>query len=122
MARLVKSFFGYIYLEGSVEEAVKVLEAMKELGRETGDVEDSLRILRNFDAFQEMLRKRFKEFIAPRKSERDLIMGRVSVDKLRLIRNSGERKVVIVFDKRVPEDDVVEALEKAGVEFERAEE
>ena len=122
MARLVKSFFGYNYLEGSVEEAVKVLESIRELGRETGDVEDSLRILRNFDAFQEMLRKRFKEFIAPRKSERDLIMGRVSVDKLRLIRNSGERKVVIVFDKRVPEDDVVEALEKAGVEFERAEE
>ncbi|RLG78793.1 MAG: hypothetical protein DRO10_02080 [Thermoprotei archaeon] len=122
MARLVKSFFGYIYLEANVDEAVKVLEAMKELGRETGDVEDSLRILRNFDAFQEMLRKRFKEFIAPRKSERDLIMGRVSVDKLRLIRKGGERKVVIVFDKRVPEDDVVEALQKAGVEFERAEE
>lgn len=91
-------------IEGTVTEVSDILEKIsRELGL-TADLEDTLRILRNFDAYYNMLRKKFKEYITPRKSERDLILGKVIVDKIRLRVESGQKIVSIVFDKKINQE------------------
>jgi glycerol-3-phosphate cytidylyltransferase-like family protein len=47
-----------------------------------------------------------------------MIRGTVLVDRLKLIKEGDQRKIVITFDRRVKEEVVVEALEKLGYEVE----
>lgn len=116
--KLVKTFYGYVYTESSPEDAVKILEHIRRSwGRDTEDLNDAIRIIKNFDTFYEMLRKKFKEYIAPRKSEADLIRGKVVVDKIKLSKKGGEKVVVIVFDKRVVDESLEEVLKELNLEF-----
>lgn len=92
---------GYVVIEGVLTEVYSVLEKIaKELGL-TEDIEDTLRILRNFDAHYSSLRRKFKEYITPHKNERDLLLGRVIVDKIKLRIENNQKIVAVVFDKRV---------------------
>ena len=117
-AKLTRTLFGYIRLETDAEDAVKILNYLKNAGgRDTEDVNDALRIIKNFDVFYEMMKKKFKDYIAPRKSEVDLIRGRVVIDKIRLSKND-VKKVTIVFDKRVSEELITKALEDLGIKYE----
>lgn len=92
---------GYVVIEGVLTEVYSALEKIAgELGL-TEDIEDTLRILRNFDAHYSSLRRKFKEYITPRKNERDLLLGKVIVDKIKLRVENNQKIVAIVFDKRV---------------------
>ncbi len=92
---------GYVVIEGVLTEVYPVLEKIAgELGL-TEDIEDTLRILRNFDAHYSSLRRKFKEYITPRKNERDLLLGKVIVDKIKLRVENNQKIVAVVFDKRV---------------------
>ncbi len=116
--KLLQNFYGYIYLDAPVDDAVKLLEGIKEeLGVNSEDLNDTLRILTNFQAFYQMIRKRFKEFITPRKSESDLIYGRVVIEKIKLYRAGGQDRVTIVFDKRFRREDLVKILDKLGIHY-----
>ncbi|MCD6324458.1 MAG: hypothetical protein J7L55_05070 [Desulfurococcales archaeon] len=116
--KVVKTLYGYLYMDAPVDEALKVLEAVKASGRSSEDLEDSIRILKNFSVFYDMLRRKFKEYLAPKKNERDLIYGNVVVEKLRLYRKDGEGRVVVVFDKRFPEGELKEILDGLGMTYE----
>ena len=117
-AKLTKTLFGYIRLETDAENAVKILNYLKSTGgRDTEDINDALRIIKNFDVFYEMMKKKFKDYIAPRKSEVDLIRGRVVIDKIRLSKDN-VKKVTIIFDKRVTEELITKALEDLGIKYE----
>ncbi len=110
-------FMGYLNLEAGVEEAIKILELIqRKYGRDTEDVRDSLRILRNFDTFYDITRRKFKDYITPRKSEAELLRGNVVVDKIKLIKSERGNRVVIVFDKRVDRDTVLSVLRDLGLE------
>ncbi len=115
-ARLTRQL-GYVYLELGLEEALRVLSYFRDKRGRSEDVEDSVRILENFDYFYAHARKKLKEYVAPRKSEADLLAGRVTVDKIKL-EVDGTRRVTIVFDKRVRTEEVIEALKSVGLEFE----
>jgi len=111
--RVSRSPFGYIYVEGSPEEVVSLLELIRnEWGRDTDDLDDAIRIISNFDVFYEMMRKKFKEYISPRKREADLIRGLVVVDKIKLAKSGDARIVTVVFDKRVDQDELERLVEK----------
>ena len=117
--KLVKTFMGYLYLECDVETALKVLEYAKEkLGRDTEDVNDSIRIVKNFDVFYEMARKKFKDYIAPKKSESDLIRGLVFIDKIKLSKSDGDKLVVLIFDKRISEELIKNILNSLNIKYE----
>ncbi len=119
IVKLIKSFMGYLYLECDAETALKVLEYVREkLGRDTEDVNDSIRIIKNFEVFYEMARKKFKDYIAPKKSESDLIKGLVFVDKIKLSKSNGNRVVVLIFDKRVSEELIRSILDSLNIEYE----
>jgi len=109
----------YKSVELSLEEAERVLsEVSKQLGYESQDLEETYRVLRNFDSFYEMARKKYKDYIVPSKSLNDMIRGTVIVDRLRLIKEGDVRKVVITFDRRVKEDTITEVLRRLGYEVE----
>lgn len=109
----------YRSVELDLEEAERLLSIITEkLGFESNDVNEAYRILRNFEAFYETMKKKFKDYLVPSKSMNDMILGRVVVDKLKLIKEGDKRKVVIVFDRRVPLEVIVEALKELGYEVE----
>ncbi|MEM1982648.1 MAG: hypothetical protein QXD94_04590 [Sulfolobales archaeon] len=117
--RLVRGFIGYTYVEGSCDEVAKILAYLKDVhGRDTSDVNDALRILNNFNSFYDMMKKKFKDFISPRKDEGDLIKGLVVVDKIKLFRKGNVDSVQLVFDKRVSLELISKVLEDLGMEFE----
>jgi hypothetical protein len=108
-------FSKYKYVDLSVEEALSLLDALAEaMGRETPDVGETRRFLRNFDEFYEYMRKKFKDYMVPPHRPDDYIRGNVVIDKVKLYKNGDERRVVIVVDRRVPLDYVVKALESLG--------
>ncbi len=116
--KLVKTFYGYVYTESSPEDAIKILEYIRRSwGRDTDDLNDAVRIIKNFDTFYEMLRKKFKEYIAPRKSEADLIRGKVVVDKIKLSKKGNEKVVVMVFDKRMTGESLEKVLRELSLEY-----
>ncbi len=108
----------YKYVDLPAADAEKLLEAMAEvLGRRTQDLNEALRYIRNFEEFYEYMRKKFKDFIAPPKRPEDFIKGTVIVDKVKLYKTEGgEKRVVIVFDRRVDVEKIKEALKNIGYE------
>ena len=118
MVRIVKNFYSYIYMDATLVEALRILEELGEIKGLTEDLSDAIRVLKNFGTFYNMLRKRFKKYLAPRKSETDLISGRVVIDKLKLYRERGENRVTVVFDKRFDLSDLVSVLEKLSIKYE----
>ena len=109
----------YKSVELTVDEAEKlVMFIVDKLGIEPNDVNEFFRIIRNFDAFYDVMRKKFKDYLVPSKSMNDMILGRVIIDKVKLIKEGGNKKVVLVFDKRVPENIIVEGLKSLGYEVE----
>jgi hypothetical protein len=109
----------YKSVELTLEEAEKILsDISKQLGYESQDLEEAYRVLRNYDAFYDMARRKYKDYITPSKSLNDMIRGTVVVDRLKLVKEGDQRKVIITFDRRVKEELVVEALKKLGYDVE----
>lgn len=105
---------GYVYLRAPLEVVLKVLRRLGELRGWSEDLGDAVRILENFDVFYEFMRRKHKEYVAPRKSESDLLSGRVVVDKLKLEVDGG-RFVTLVFDKRVGYEEILNILRELGL-------
>jgi len=109
----------YKNVELPLEEAEKLLGLVVErLGFESSDVNEAYRIMRNFEVFYETQKKKFKDYLVPSKSMNDMILGRVIVDKIKLIKEGDRQKVVISFDRRVPLEVVVDALKELGYDVE----
>ena len=108
----------YISVELPAEDAERLIRRLAErLGYESQDASEALRYIRNFDAFYEIAKKKFKDYLVPPKSMNDMIRGTVLVDRLKLVKDGGKR-VVVTFDRRVPLDEVLAALKDLGYEAE----
>ncbi len=109
----------YIAVKLDVEGAIGLLEALRtKLKRGGEDVDDAIRMIRNFDAFYDFMRKKFKEYLTPKKNISDMIKGLVIVDKIKLIKEDDTKYVVILFDRSVSKDDIVSTLTELGYEIE----
>jgi len=107
----------YITVTLELGDAEKLLRSVsKKLGYETQDVSEALRYMRNFDAFYEVMKKKFKDYLVPPKSMNDMIRGTVIVDKVKLIREGDSKLVALTFDRRVDVEKIVEALKDLGFE------
>ena len=105
---------GYRAIRLRLDDALRFLNSLGDIRGYTVDLRETLRYLENFDEFHRVLRKRFKDYLAPLKETRDMVLGRVSVDKVRLAVEDGERTAEIVLDRRVPLEQIVVALKKTG--------
>ena len=114
----------YKWVTLPAEEALKLLEIVEnKLGKSPRDLQETMRYVRHFDEFYEMARKKFKDFIAPPHPVDEMIRGDVVIDKIALKKEGDNKLVTIVFDRRVKEDVLKEALKELGydvkVEVER---
>ncbi|RLG76347.1 MAG: hypothetical protein DRO12_04510 [Thermoprotei archaeon] len=120
-AQLTKFIGGYVAVTLAPDKAIELIERLRErLGKGGEDVDDTIRMIKNFDVFYEFMRKKFKEFLTPKKNISDMIRANVMIDKIKLIKN-GEKLVMIIFDRSVDEKDVVETLKEMNVEIEYVE-
>jgi len=118
-ARLYEIIGSYIAVELDKDGAINLLEKLRnDLGRGGDDVDDAIRMIRNFDTFYEFMKKKFKEYLTPKKNLSDMIKGLVIVDKIKLIKKDNERLVVIIFDRSVRKEDVEKALNELGYSIE----
>lgn len=107
----------YRHITLPVDEARELLNIIaKKLGKRTNDIDEAQRYIANFDVFYEMMKKKFKDSLAPPKSVDDMIRGNIVVDRIILAKEGDKRIVTIVFDRRVPLDSIKEALKDLGYE------
>ena len=118
MIKILTSFYDYVYMDASVEDAERILKEIAKVRGETEDLMDALRILKNFNTFYGVMKRKFKEFIAPRKRESDLILGKVVIEKLKLYVKNKERRVTVVFDKRFKLEELKGVMESIGLNYE----
>ena len=100
-----------------VLEREKALDLFKCLSEETGgsrDLEESMRIVESFDEFYRVLKKKFEEYITPQKDQREVILGKAIVHKLRLFEENSEKFVEIIFDRRFDVEYVKKCLSEMG--------
>ncbi len=101
------------------DDAEHLLNVLTDLlGKSTNDLQETLRYIRNFDEFFEYMRKKFKDYLAPPHRADDYIRGEAVIDKIKLIKENNEKYVLIVFDRRVKEDIISDALRRLGYEVE----
>ncbi len=105
---------GYKLIELKLSEAKALLKKAWDAGRRTRDVEETMRVLNNFDEFYRLQVKKNKSFLTPPKDLKEQLTGQTLVDKVRLDQRGEERFVTIVFDKRVSKDQIKELLSSIG--------
>ncbi len=107
----------YRHVKLPADKARKLLNIIvNKLGKRTNDVDEAQRYIANFDVFYEIMKKKFKDSLAPPKSVDDMIRGNIIVDRVVLSKEGDEKLVTIVFDRRVPVDKIVESLKELGYE------
>lgn len=84
-------------------ERGEALQLFNCLYNETGgsnDLEESIRIIESFDEFLNILKRKFEDYITPKKDQREVITGKAIVHKLRLFKENNTKLIEIVFDRR----------------------
>ena len=104
----------YKYVDLSLDKAIEFIEKAIELHGPTQDLEETLRYLRNFDEFYRYMKKKFKDFITPPKSSKELVEGRVFIHRLKLYMDGVSKRVLLVIDRRVGSDVVKQVLSMIG--------
>lgn len=117
--RIFKTIGDYVGLKIEAENAVAVINLLsKSLSKGGEDVRDSIRMIEHFDTFYDLMRRKFKDYLTPRKDIGDILKKRVLIDKIKLIKKDNERTVEIVFDKSIKLDDIKSVLVNNGIEVE----
>lgn len=107
----------YVTIEVDVERAIEILNALKRVLNKGGDdVNDAIRMIQHFDIFYNIMHRKFKEYLTPKKDVGDLIKGNVLVDRIKLVKKNSVKYVVIVFDKSISKESLVKALNSLGYE------
>ena len=112
----------YRVVRVGLDEAFRFLRSLGELRGYTTDLREGIRYIENFDAFYQASRKRFRDYLVPLKDTRDMILGKVTIDKVKLIQSEHGKEVEIVLDRRVPIDTIINALRNAGYDEVKVEE
>lgn len=108
----------YVAVEVRAEHAVDILTALrKALNKGGDDVNDAIRMIQHFDIFYNIMHRKFKEYLTPRKDVGDLIKGNVLIDRIKLVKKNSEKYVVIVFDKSVSKENLINILNNLGYEI-----
>lgn len=105
----------YKYIDLPLYKALEFIEKAIEIYGETLDLSETSRYIKNFDEFYGYMRRKFKDFIAPPKSPREVVLGRVFIHKVKLyIQDPNEKRVLLVIDRRVPLDILNRILDNIG--------
>ncbi|MEM0026833.1 MAG: hypothetical protein QXT53_02305 [Ignisphaera sp.] len=109
---------GYTALEIDANKAPELLNKLRDvLGKGGEDVEDTIRMIQHFDTFYNVMQKKFKDFLTPKKNVSELLKGNVLVDKIKLVKKDNSKTIVIVFDRSISREMIKNALNNLGYEY-----
>ncbi len=108
----------YKYVDLPLEDAKKLLYKLQNEREGATDISEVLRYLDNFKEFYEYLQKKFKDYLVVPHKPDDYIRGEVLIDKVKLYIDRGEKRAVIVFDRRVSTDFLTNILSSIGYSVE----
>lgn len=115
--RLSKTIGDYVAIEVPAEEAVNIINILcTGLGRGGEDVRDAIRMIEHFETFYDLMKRKFKEYLTPRKDVGDILKKRVLIDKIKLLKRNGNKFVEIVFDKSISLEEILEILKRNSIE------
>ncbi|RLG74407.1 MAG: hypothetical protein DRO23_06830 [Thermoprotei archaeon] len=108
----------YKYVELSLADALNLLIMLEEkFPDKVKDITEVRRIIKNFDVFYDIARRKFKDYILIPHVPSDMLRGRVLFDKVKLIREGNARKIGLFFDKNIELEDIVRILSNLGFEI-----
>ncbi len=96
------------------ENTLKLLNCLLEETTGSRDLEETLRIINSFDEYYRYMKKKFEDYITPQKDQREVLLGRSIIHKIKLFIDSGEKYVELVFDRRFNVDYIKKCLENIG--------
>ena len=109
----------YVHVRLDNDDALKLLDILTEVyGKETNDIKEAKRIIKNFDIFYDVARRKFKSYLIIPHDVSDMIKGEVVVDKIKLIKEDDEKRVEIVFDRRFNKQLIYESIKRLGYTLE----
>jgi len=113
---IVKVIIGnYKYVEIPIEEAESLLQTLLEnFPNKEKDIKEVARIVRNFDVFYEIARKKFKNYILIPHDTSDMLRGAVLFDKVKLVSDEEGKKIGLFFDRSISVNNVVRVLKSLG--------
>ncbi|MEM4441458.1 MAG: hypothetical protein QXW05_04060 [Ignisphaera sp.] len=118
--KVYKTIGDYVVLVMLAEDATEILNILqRSLNKGEEDVEDTIRMINYFDTFYNIMKKKFKEYLTPKKNVSDIIRKRVLIDKIKLIKTDGTRIVEVILDRSVSLDEVLEILINNNIEVEK---
>ena len=106
----------YKYVDLDIDRAKMFLEKMREKFGSIRDIDESFRYIENFDEFFNLMKKKFKEFLALPHTPDDYIKSKVVIDKIRLYKSDSGKRVVFVLDRRVDRKLIEDLLKSIGYE------
>jgi len=105
----------YKYIDLPLDKAIEFVDKAIEIYGETLDLDETNRYVKNFDEFYGYMKRKFKDFIAPPKSSREVVLGKVFIHKVKLyVQGSNEKRVLLVVDRRVSLDILKKILNDIG--------
>ena len=105
----------YKYIDLPLDKAIEFVDRAIEIYGETLDLSETNRYVKNFDEFYGYMKRKFKDFIAPPKSFREIVLGKVFIHKVKLyVQDSNEKRVLLVVDRRVSLDILKKILNGIG--------
>jgi len=105
----------YKYIDLPLDKAIEFVDKAIEIYGETLDLNETNRYVKNFDEFYGYMKRKFKDFIAPPKSSREVVLGKVFIHKVKLyVQGSNEKRVLLVIDRRVSLDILKKILNDIG--------
>lgn len=119
--KVFKILGDYVAVEVPLEYAINVVNILRDgLKRGGEDVKDTIRMIEHFDTFYDLMKRKFKEYLTPRKDISDIIKKKVLIDKVKLIKRDDGKFIEIVLDKSITIDDVLNILVSNGIEVSQA--
>lgn len=101
-------------VELTVEDALTLFRCLEEETGGSRDLLESINILNSFDEYLRIAKRKFLDYIAPNRDQREVLEGRSIVHKLKLKNGENVRMVEVFFNRRFNVELLKKCLLKMG--------
>lgn len=95
-------------------EAYSLLKCIEREIGETSDLKEALRIIISFDEFYKLMKRKYRDYITPVKNQKESLLGKTIIHKIKLFVENSNKYVEIVFDRRFNIDYLKHCLLEIG--------
>ncbi len=104
----------YLHVKLDREKALEFIDSIISKHGITRDLEETRRIIENFDEFYSIARRKSDGYLIIQKDSGDVVRGRVVVHKIRLIIEGNVKTVELIIDRRVSRELIESCLREIG--------